>query len=296
MVFQNSPRPPLRLHPFVLAWALLVLPAWPAANELRLVVVGDTQPNFLSRQYPVFEKQIGPINALKPDVVVNLGDQIYGYGLFRTRKEWERYDLLVKRIKAPYFRIPGNHDIFSRKSERIYIELYGRPFYSTDVKGFHLVFLDTMENGIWGKIGPVQLEWLKKDLDSRPGRKILVFTHVPVWYPKAKHVKPIRREFWLREIHPLLARHRVMGVFAGHFHRFGPNFRMGHVKYYITGGGGGKLTKVYARAGGTHHFILVTATEEGLEIKVVTPGGILSEDEADVVWKKAGAAGRPPRP
>jgi hypothetical protein len=296
MASKNPAVPRLRMRPFVLAWAFLWLSGWLAASDLRLVVVGDTQPIFLTRQYPVFEKQIGQINALKPDVVVNLGDQINGYGLFRTRKEWKRFDLLVKRIEAPYFRVPGNHDIFSRKSERIYIELYGRPFYSIDVKGFHLIFLDTMENGVWGKIGPVQLAWLKKDLDSRPGRKILVFTHVPVWYPKAKHVKPIRREFWLREIHPLLARHRVMAVFAGHFHLFGPNFRMGHVKYYITGGGGGKIGKVHIRTGGTHHFLLVTATEEGLEIKVVTPDGILSEDEADVIWKRTGTEIKPPCP
>lgn len=85
-----------------------------------------------------------------------------------------------------------------------------------------------------------------------------------------------------------------MGVFAGHFHRFGPNLKIGRIKYYITGGGGGKLTRVYARAGGTHHFVLATASDAGLVVKVVTPDGIFSEEDADVVRKKSAAASRPP--
>jgi 3',5'-cyclic AMP phosphodiesterase CpdA len=259
-----------------------------------MVVIGDTQPTFWKRSYRVFEREIEQINALKPDIVINLGDQIYGYGLSNTEKEWERYDLLVKRIKAPYYRVPGNHDVYGRKSERLYLKRYGRPFYSADVKGFHLIFLDTMESGVWGKIGPVQLGWLKKDLAFQSGRKILAFTHVPVWFPKARHVKPIWRESWMREIQPLLRNSRVMGVFAGHFHRFGPNLKIGRIKYYITGGGGGKLTRVYARAGGTHHFVLATASDAGLVVKVVTPDGIFSEEDADVVRKKSAAASRPP--
>jgi 3',5'-cyclic AMP phosphodiesterase CpdA len=287
MVLPGGPSIRARLGRVVLCGILSLLPTPSAADELRLAVVGDTQPNFLSRKYPVFKKQIGQINALEPDVVVNLGDQIYGYGLFRTRREWGRYDALVKAVRAPYFRIPGNHDVFSRRSERTYIERYGRPFYSVDVKGFHLIFLDTMENGVWGKIGPIQLEWLKKDLDSRPGAATFVFTHVPVWFPNANHVRSIRREFWWREIHPLLAGRRVLGVFAGHFHRFGPNIRMGGIRYYITGGGGAGLTGVYARAGGSSHFLLVTAAEDGFDVQVVTPEGILGEGQADVVGRQA---------
>jgi hypothetical protein len=254
-----------------------------SADSVRFVVIGDTQPTFLKREYAVFEREIEQINALRPDLVINLGDMIRGYGLSRIEKEWEQYDRLAARIDAPFYRIPGNHDIFGRTSEKIYQERYGKGFYSVDVKGCHFIMLNNLEGGVWGQMGSGQIEWLKKDLDASSGKVVFVFVHIPVWYPRANHVDKRWRDLWMTEIHPLLREHGVEAVFAGHFHRFGPIFKADGITYYISGGGGARLTKVYAENGGVHHFLFAEVWNGKLSVDVITPSSVLSAAQADVV-------------
>ncbi|HPU94173.1 MAG TPA: metallophosphoesterase, partial [Candidatus Saccharicenans sp.] len=82
------------------------------AVDLRLVVIGDTSPEFFSRKSPFFKEMIGKINELQPDAVIHLGDMIAGYGFRRLKSQWDEFDELVSKIKAPFFRVPGNHDIY----------------------------------------------------------------------------------------------------------------------------------------------------------------------------------------
>ncbi|MGQ9800767.1 MAG: metallophosphoesterase family protein [Candidatus Saccharicenans sp.] len=264
----------------LLAW--LGSPVFPA--RLRFVVVSDTNPEFLNqRDFSLFEKIIEQINVLKPDLVINTGDLIYGYGLKSTRPQWERYLEIIKRVEAPYYQIPGNHDVFNNRARKTYLEIFQKTYLSFDFGGYHFVLLDNLEDGIWGKIGPEQLSWLQQDLAHPSWEGAFVFVHVPVWDMKAKNVKLEWREFWFNNIHPLLLQSRVRAVFAGHNHRFGPTRIYDGLFYYIAGGGGGNLHKDYVRAGGRNFFLLVEMTDNGFKVNVVMENRIISDSEADIL-------------
>jgi UDP-2,3-diacylglucosamine pyrophosphatase LpxH len=268
--------------------AVSVLLAWLAgalsASDLKFVVVSDTNPEFLNQKdFSHFEKFIDRINALKPDLVINLGDLIYGYGLRSTRPQWERYLEVIGRIEPPYYQIPGNHDVFNNRARQIYLELFRKTYMSFDAGKCHFVLLDNLEDGVWGKIGPEQLAWLEEDLKRPRWEQAFVFIHVPVWDMKARNVRLEWREFWFEKIHPLLLAGRVKAVFAGHSHRFGPTRIYDGLIYYIAGGGSPRLHKEYVRAGGRNFFLLVEVTENGFKVNVVMEDRIISEQEADIL-------------
>jgi len=254
------------------------------AVDLRLVVIGDTSPEFFSRKSPFFKEMIGKINELQPDAVIHLGDMIAGYGFRRLKSQWDEFDELASKIKAPFFRVPGNHDIYSQKSLEGYRQRYGQTYYSVDVNGYHLIFLWNIEENRLGHISRQQFNWLKADLkNSEQWRGALVFVHVPVWSKTSKYVLQIDKDFWQNKIHPLLLQNKVMAVFAGHYHRFGPTKEMDGIKYYISGGGGPRINNVYVSHGGANHFLLVEVSGEKFEVKVVFRDRIISDEEADVL-------------
>ncbi|HPB60144.1 MAG TPA: metallophosphoesterase [Candidatus Saccharicenans sp.] len=275
-----------KLFPCLIVYIALV--AWLSgsllAADLRLVVIGDTSPEFFSRKSPFFKEMIEKINELQPDAVIHLGDMIAGYGFRRLRSQWDEFDELVSKIKAPFFRIPGNHDIYSQKSLETYLQRYGQTYYSVDINGYHLIFLWNVEENRLGHISRQQFNWLKSDLkDSERWRGAFIFLHVPVWTKTSKYVLQIDKDFWQNKIHPLLVQNKVLAVFAGHYHRFGPMKEMDGIKYYISGGGGPRINNLYVSHGGANHFLLVEATGRKFEVMVVYRDRIVSDEEADVL-------------
>jgi predicted phosphodiesterase len=274
-----------RIFLSILLTGLLLSPVFSSdSSNLRFVVIADTNPDLFSQKdFSVFEKEIEQINSLKPDLVINLGDLIYGHGLRRTRPQWERYLKVVEKIEAPYYQIPGNHDIFSQGSKRIYLEIFKKTYTSFTFKNHHFVLLYNLEDKVWGKIGPEQLAWLKNDLEIPRWEGAFVFVHVPVWDLKARNVKPEWRKFWFDNLHPLLLKSKVKAVFAGHTHRFGPTRIYDGIHYYIAGGGGPKLHSLYVQKGGQNFFLLVEVSANGTQVKVVMRNRVLSEEEADIL-------------
>ncbi len=254
------------------------------AEDLKFVVISDTNPGILhQKDFSVFEREIEQINQLCPDLVINLGDLIYGYGLRGTRGQWENYLEVIRKIKSPYYQIPGNHDVFNKNARRIYLDIFKRTYQSFTVKKVHFVLLDNLEDNQWGKIGEEQLRWLKQDLSSPDWKMAFVFIHVPVWDMKARNVKMEWRKFWFDEIHQLLKEAKVRAVFAGHTHRFGPTRIYDGIRYYIAGGGGPKLHPLFVRRGGENFFLLVQVRENDFKVSVVTRDRIIEEREAGLV-------------
>jgi len=254
------------------------------AQNLRFVVISDTNPEIWHQtDFSVFEQEIEQINRLRPDLVINLGDLIYGYGLKGTRRQWEKYLEVTKKVQAPYYQIPGNHDVFNKKSREIYLDVFKKTYHSFTLSGVHFILLDNLEDNQWGKIGREQFRWLKQDLSS-PGWKVaFVFVHVPVWDMKARNVKMEWRDFWFEKVQPLLKQAKVRAVFAGHTHRFGPTRVYDGIRYYIAGGGGPRLHPLFVRQGGENFFLLVEVKEQDFRVKVVTRHKVLEEKEASLM-------------
>jgi 3',5'-cyclic AMP phosphodiesterase CpdA len=251
------------------------------AADFDFVVIGDTRPRFESESFKPFESLIAKINALKPALVVNLGDLIYGYGTPRREKQWDKYQAVARTIQVPYYQVPGNHDTHSKAARRAYGRRFGKFYDSFDYGDYHFVLVDNTEAERWGRIGPAQLNWLKNDLKQTKARATFVFMHFPIWEPE--RITPEYYELWSQTLHPLFKTSRVRAVFGGHYHTYGPTREFDGIRYFITGGGGAELIPDYRKSGGVHHFMKVSVTGDNFDVRVITERGELSDSEADVM-------------
>jgi hypothetical protein len=262
-------------------WLGMVCGGGLAADDFRFVVIGDTRPKFEREDFRVFEGLIGRINERRPALVVNVGDLIYGYGLLNKEKQWDKYERVIRAFTVPYWQLPGNHDLYSRKARRVYEQRFGRCYQSFDQGEGHFVLLNNCEEGRWGELGAEQLAWLRRDLSATRAPAVFVFLHFPVWEPE--RVAPRYYEFWKQTLHPLFRTSRVRAVFGGHYHSYGPSREFDGIRYYITGGGGAELRPEYRKAGGEHHFLEVHVRGTNLHVRVITEHGELTDAEADVL-------------
>ncbi len=251
------------------------------AQEFEFVVIGDTRPRFESENFQLFAGLITKINALKPALVINLGDLIYGYGPLSKERQWDKYQRVVQAFEVPYYQVPGNHDTHSREARRIYTRRFGQGYRSFDYGNCHFVLLDNTEAQRWGYMSPTQVDWLKADLKATQGRAAFVFMHFPVWEPE--RVVENRFRMWSETLHPLFKASNVKAVFAGHYHAYGPSREFDGIRYFITGGGGAELRPEYKKSGGEHHFMRVKVSGQNFDVRVVTERGEVSDAEADVM-------------
>ena len=258
---------------------LLAVPAW--ASDFEFAVIGDTRPRFESESLQPFENLIAKINGLKPALLVNLGDLIYGYGTTGKEKQWDKYQAVIKAIQVPYHQLPGNHDTHSKEARKIYGQRFGKFYQSFDYGDCHFVLLDNTEQERWGYLGPAQLAWLRNDLKETKARSVFVFFHFPVWEPE--RVTPEFYDFWAKTLHPLFKESRVRAVFAGHYHAYGPTREFDGIRYFITGGGGAELKPEYEKSGGECHFMKVHVSGDTFDVRVVTEHQEMTDTEADVM-------------
>lgn len=268
-------------HQLCRAFALALLTAAARAGEFEFVVIGDTRPHFESVNFQTFARIIPQINAVKPALVINLGDLIYGYGR-NKEKQWDKYQQVIQAFRVPYYQVPGNHDTFSRDARRVYGQRFGKFYQSFDHAGWHFLLLDNTENESWGYIGAAQLAWMRDDLKRNQGKPTFVFLHVPVWLKD--RVAPKYYEFWESTLHPLFLESGVKGVFGGHLHAYGPTEEIDGIRYFITGGGGAELRPSYQEVGGRHHFVRVKVLRDNtFGVRVVTATSEMTDAEADVM-------------
>ena len=246
-------------------------------EPFTFVVLGDTRPG--TRAEPndpasvsiYYLEHIHWINRAQPDFSIQVGDLIVGGaepGSPLTARQWDRYDRVGRMFQDPYFMVVGNHDIWDQASAELYRGRYGPPRYSFDHGGSHFVVLDSEVPGEAGEIGPSQLAWLEKDLAAAAGaRHRFVFLHRPMWSDGTRYGSDTSND-WMTRAHPLLKRHKVDTVFAGHDHYY-EFTEIDGIRYVITGGGGAEL-RGYREIGAFYHFLTVRVGAEGRpEIAVV---------------------------
>jgi 3',5'-cyclic-AMP phosphodiesterase len=133
------------------------------------------------------------INALsvRPDLLIHTGDLTHE----SKPAEFDAVSQIISTAKVGHsFYTPGEHDFFSDDGSQ-YLDRFGKGtlgagWHSYTHKGVHfvgLVNVASLKPGGLGVIGPDQLDWLKKDLESvGDSTPVVVYAHVPLWavYPK----------------------------------------------------------------------------------------------------------------
>jgi len=201
-------------------------------NNFRFAVIGDrtggAQPQIYGRVWR-------EVDLLHPDFVLNVGDTIQGGDDATAADEWREMRPLWARYKHyPLYFTPGNHDVWSDASRRLYEQESGRPsHYSFDYQDAHFTVLDTARSR---QLTPDEMAFLEADLEANKEKspKLIVFHH-PFW------LSLMENETEDFELHRLAKKYNVGHILSGHGHRFVRRVRDGIV-YMEVGSSGGQMT------------------------------------------------------
>ena len=145
--------------------------------------------------------------------MVCVGDTIEGGNDATAEREWRA----VEQILAPYRRYPlylapGNHDIWSAVSERLFRKYAGRALhYSFDYGPAHFTILDNSRSE---QFSAEELRFLERDLKAHGGQPVkFIVSHQPSWLIDAVFRNP---NF---AVHQLAKKYGVQYVIAGHVHQ-----------------------------------------------------------------------------
>jgi 3',5'-cyclic AMP phosphodiesterase CpdA len=199
-------------------------------NDFRFSILGDRTGD---AEPQVYESVWRDVSALHPDFVINVGDTIQGGNDATVEAEWRALRPLWDRSKLPQFFTPGNHDIWSDISRRIYEKETGHPaFYGFNYQDAHFTVLDNSQTE---SLSGQQMEFLERDLQQNKGRdpKFVLF-HKPFW------LIPIKFQSSQFPFHQLIQRYGVRYVISGHGHQYVRGVQDGIV-YLEAGSSGGKL-------------------------------------------------------
>ena len=247
------------------------------AGIIRFAIISDRTGGHV----PGVHGQIAEeIEYLKPDFVVSVGDMIEGYvdDSARIVSEWEEYDSIVSVFSMPYYRTPGNHDVWSDMSADIYRARGYEPFYDFTRNDVHFVVLDMGRWDFGNDLPRKQLDWLTDRLDQNSdARYTMVFMHKPTWYETAAKGKS-------DTLHAIFSEYKVDAVFTGHYHEYFSQEIEG-IKYTSLGSSGGATHK---RASAMeYHFAWVTVDDDGIHVAPIRMGSVLPWDESTAHDKMA---------
>jgi hypothetical protein len=229
----------------------------------------------------VFEDAVRKLNLLRPEFVMSVGDLIEGY----TRDEaelkqmWDEFEGIIGKLKAPFFYVPGNHDLSNEIQHRKWAERFGSKYY-------HFVYRDVLflclnSEDPQRSMSSEQVEYVRKALEENKGvRWTLAFMHQPLWTYEDRAAQTAQDEKptgWLEMEKVLQADGRNYTVFAGHAHYY-THYVRNDRRYIVLAstGGGSKLRGV--PFGEFDHVAWVTMTDEGPVMANLLLSGIWDED------------------
>lgn len=240
-------------------------------DNFRFVVIGDLTGG---EEEGVFASAIEKINQLAPDLVISIGDLIEGYTFDQKTIDgyWQSFEKRISRLEAPFFYVPGNHDMSNELLFENWGKLYKYDYYSFTIGNSLFVILNTYEPGEKG-LSAAQVQYMKNVLEGHASDKpVYVFSHAPLWNRfNAKGYN---------ELEPLLNKYNTT-FFCGHEHHY--IFKEVNGKTHImldkTGGGVGQTN---INMGDFNHFLFCTADSKGLiKIANILTDGVISTRAVD---------------
>jgi len=248
----------------VTAAALLVAVLFAASsppNDFRFSILGDRTGD---AQPGVYEQVWSELDALHPDFVINVGDTIQGGNDGTAASEWNALRPLWDRYRNRIYFTPGNHDIWSPASRKIYERQTGHPAsYSFNYQNAHFTVLDNSEASDLSLIlEDPQMQFLARDLSQNQARDPkFVFFHKPFW------LIPVKFQSSQFPFHQLISKYGVRFVVSGHGHQYVRAEQDGIV-YLEAPSSGGKLKGQGAAQGWFYGQLLVTVKGSSVDITV----------------------------
>jgi predicted phosphodiesterase len=214
---------------------LLSLPlcAWgaPAPDSFRFAILGDRTGE---AQRGVYEQVWKELAAESPAFVAAVGDTIQGMNDATAEAEWLQASRILQLFRRyPLYLAPGNHDIWSPASERLFQQYAAHPrHYSFDYGRAHFTILDNSRSE---ELPAQELVFLETDLKAHAGQPVkTIVMHRPSWLVDVALRNP---NFAL---HQLARRYGVQYVVAGHIHQL-LRLELEGVTYVSMPSSGGQL-------------------------------------------------------
>jgi len=244
---------------------LMTAPGPDTDDAIEFVVLGDTGTGNAAAR--AIESRLGEVPF---EFMLFLGDIAYTRGT-AAELDTKFFDVYASHLRyAPAFTALGNHE-YRTQDARYYLRDFVLPgnerYYSFDWGSVHIVVLDTT------RLDQAQIEWVEQDLSATQARWRIVAGH----HPPFSHSRrgPNRK---VRQLVPFFERYGVSLVLAGHEHhyeRFAP--RQG-IHYVVTGGGGGRLTKLSKDSAAivqaeVHHFVAIRIEDTRLLARAIDVEG-----------------------
>ena len=197
---------------FGIPWLLLVclVVTGTPVDQFHFVIFGDRTGSTVPG---VYEQVWRETAAESPAFVVSVGDTIEGTQDATAEGEWREVDRIHRMYRRyPLYLTPGNHDIWSAASERLFRQYAGRPpHYGFDYAQAHFTILDNSRSD---ELPEEELTFLEQDLKEHAAQPVkFVLMHRPSWLI---HVALKNPNF---PLHMLAKRYGVRYVIAGHVHQ-----------------------------------------------------------------------------
>jgi len=203
-------------------------PAASSTRTIRFMAFGDSGGGG-SDQYALLEQ----MEKFPYDLIIHTGDIAYDSGSLQQFEDvvFDVYAELFEHL--PFFPAAGNHD-YDTMQGAPFRDVFSLPgnsgekWYSYDYGRIHFASLDTEADYA------VQAQWLDADLASTDLPWKVVYMHRPP-YSSGEHGSDRK----LRDLlAPVLEKHHVQLVLAGHDHDYERMKPQNGVMYIVTGGGG----------------------------------------------------------
>jgi hypothetical protein len=202
----------------------------PANAPVVFAALGDTGTGDAA-QYDTARAMVRARREVPFDMVLLLGDNTYNAATaadlpraYLTDFQRPYRELLDAGVG--FYGVLGNHD---PEEEKFYppFHMQGRRYYSFARGPALFVGLDS------NRMDPAQLAWLDNEL-RRPLRWKIVFFHHPIYSSGRKHGSDIPLRSLLE---PILVKHGVQAVLAGHEHVYLRTKPQSGVTYFVCGSG-----------------------------------------------------------
>lgn len=285
-----------RVHAGAAQSELLAFHTAPKPGELvRIGIYGDVRGG-----HDTHRRLISAMLGEGLDLVAMTGDMV---ARGSDDGDWQKFFAVTRELLASLRYVPaiGNHDLGWSQTDPDVFALppgpAGRPdhvyWYSLDLADIHLVFLDSnaYEN-------QAQEVWLEADLAAaraRGVRAIIALTHDGPYSRGLHRGNQLARKRYV----PILARHRVDLLVAGHDHLY-QRGEIDGIRYVVSGGGGAGLYQPTCGVRGkskcavdgmqkllvAHHYLVATIDRETLELcPRGTDGKLLEKCTRARLWR-----------